>query len=1052
MNPKRLFIVALVLFFAWKADAQTINESLFKNLRFRSIGPAVMGGRIDDVAVVESNPAIMYVGSASGGLWKTTNNGTTWEAVFDDGGVGSVGDVAVAPSNPDVVWIGTGEPNNRQSSTYGDGVYKSIDAGKSWQHMGLRDSQNVGRIVIDPKDSNVVYIAALGHLWGPNKERGVFKTTDGGRTWTNVLFINEDTGVSDIAMDSANSEILYAAAYQRRRTAWGFNGGGPGGGLYKSVDAGKTWKKLAGGLPTGTIGRIGLEVYRKNPAVVYATVEHRDGGIFRTDDRGETWRKVTNQNPRPMYYSQIRIDPANENRIYVLGTSLLVSNDGARTFVDPATGRQGQNNSFSPTYDIGVHGDNHAMWIDPANSDHVILGSDGGLYFSYDGSRTWDKINNMPLGQYYSVGVDMQKPYYIYGGLQDVHSWGGPSATHHQIGILNSDWSQMDFGDGMYARVDPTDPATAYVESQGGSVNRVNTKTGDRKSIRPFPPPGEAPYRFNWTAPIEISPFNSRTIYIAGNRVFKSTDRGDTWTAISPDLTKAEDRSKFPIMGMLPAQDMLSRNDGVSAWGTITTFAESTVTAGVLWAGTDDGNLQVSRNSGAAWTNVVDKIPGLPKNSWVSRVEPSHRDAGTAYVSFDRHQADDFNPYVYMTTDYGQTWKSISTGIAEVGWVNVVKEHPKNPNVLIAGTETGVFVSVDRGGNWARLKNNLPTVPVDDIAIHPRENDIILGTHGRSIYVMDDIAALSGLTDQVLRSDAHIFETRPAMVHLLWKQESYSAHRVFAGENPPFGAILNYYLRTAATGDVKLTIAGADGKTIRELPGTKDAGINRVVWDLRYAGPEGVAGGRGPFVAPGTYTVKLSAGGRETSTTLQVESDPQMPVSDAERRARLTFLLRVNDMQSTTQAAATAVDGLNSQINAIAEHVKRIPNAPAAVTSAVNSAAQQIRELQQKIAGAGGFGGGGEEGGGGGGGALRGRLNGLFSEIDGDQPQGPRQGTLQGPSPSQTQRLEQVSKDLETAVSQLNNVITAAIPNLNQLMNRNNIPSLIPVQPVSIKK
>ncbi|MBI4471046.1 MAG: hypothetical protein HY646_00150, partial [Acidobacteria bacterium] len=875
-------VIAVIALFVLSAQAQTVDESLLKNLSFRSIGPAVMGGRIDDVAAVESNPSVMYVGAASGGLWKTVNNGTTWQAVFDNEGTASIGDVAVAPSNPEIVWVGAGEPNNRQSSSYGDGVYKSTDGGQTWQHMGLRDSHHVGRIVIDPKDPNIVYVAALGHLWGPNRERGLYKTTDGGRNWTNVLSINEDTGVVDVAMDSGNSSILYAAAYQRRRTAWGFNGGGPNNALYKTTDAGRTWKKLTSGLPSGIVGRIGLDVYRKNPAVVYATVEHREGGIFRSDDRGETWRKVNNLNPRPMYYSQIRIDPTNDNRIYVLGAPFYVSYDGAKTFVDPVTGRAGPNNAMSRSYDFGVHGDHHALWINPANPEHLVLGGDGGLYFSYDGSRNWDKVNNIPIAQYYAVGIDMQKPYNIYGGLQDNHSWGGPSATRHLLGIFNSDWFQTDFGDGMYARVDPTDPATAYVESQGGSIYRVNTKTGDRKNIRPAPKAGEPPYRFNWTAPIEISPHNSRTVYLAGNRVFKSTDRGETWTA-GPDLTRNENRDQLPIMGIMPGPDMLSRNDGVSSWGTITSFAESPARAGILWAGTDDGNLQVSRDGGATWTNVVDRVQGLPKSSPVSRVEPSRHDPGTAYVSFDRHQYDDFSPYVYMTTDYGQTWKSIATGLAEVGWVNVVKEHPKNANLLVAGSETGLFVSFNRGGRWMRLKNNLPTVPVDDIVFHPRDNDLILGTHGRSIYIMDDVEALSGITEEVLKSDVYIFKPRPATIHQFWKDESYSAQRFFTGPNPPHGAILNYYLRSAAAGDVKLTITDSEGRTVRELAGTKDAGINRVVWDMRHAGPAGLPTARGPYAVSGTYTVRLSAGGREVSTTVQLEPDPLMTNSATEQ-------------------------------------------------------------------------------------------------------------------------------------------------------------------------
>jgi photosystem II stability/assembly factor-like uncharacterized protein len=1039
----RLVLLSIIVSVAWASATygQSVNEAMLKALQFRSIGPAVQGGRIDDVAVVENKPSIMYVGSASGGVWKTSNNGTTWQPVFDNENVSSIGDIAISPSNPDVVWVGTGEPNNRQSSSFGDGVYKSTDAGRTWKNMGLHDSQSIGRILVDPHDANVVYVAALGHLWGPNRERGLFKTADGGVTWTNVLFINEDTGVSDIAMDPANNQIIYAAAYQHRRTAWGYNGGGPGSGLYKTSDAGKTWTKLNAGLPAGILGRIGLDVYRKNSAVVYAVVENqKNGGVYRSDDRGETWRKMSSQNPRPSYYSQIRVDPNDENRIYVLGSNFMVSSDGGKTFADPKTGRPGPNVTMTPIYDVGVHGDHHALWIDPVDSDHLVLGNDGGLYFTYDRTLNWDKINNLPIGQFYAISTDMRKPYYIYGGLQDTHSFGGPSATHHEIGIINQDWTEVDFGDGMYSQVDPTDPMTLYIEASNGNLVRVNLATGDRKDIKPYAKAGESAYRYNWTPPLQISPFDSKTIYFAAERFLKSTDRGETWTATA-DLTKAQDRDKFPIMGVLLSAEMLSRNDGVAAWGTITTLAESTVTRGLIWVGTDDGNIQLSRDGGKSWNNVVNHINGLPNDVWVSRVEPSHTEPGTAYVTFDRHWWDDFNSYVYMTTDYGQTWKSLSAGLPETGWVHFVKENPKNPNFLAAGTETGLFISVNRGAKWTRLKNNLPTVPVDDMLFHPRDNDLILGTHGRSIFVLDDVEPLAGLTNEVLNSDLHLFDPRPAMVFKRWKNESYGAQRQFIGPNPPYGAILNYYLKAAPQGDVKISVLDADGQVINQFNGTMDVGINRVVWDLRFSPPQGVPGARGPLVVPGRYTIKVSAAGHEVSKTVQVEGDPLMPVSDADRKAQLTFLTNVNRLQTAIQKATVTVTAINTQIAALSENLKRLLNVPASITSALNAAADQARQIQQKLVAPQG-GETGDEGSGQG--TLRGRADNLFADLDGDQPSGPRQGTLTGPTAIQNQRLEQLSSDVNAITTQLNNLIAVSIRNLNDQMSKNNIPVLVP--------
>jgi photosystem II stability/assembly factor-like uncharacterized protein len=1034
-----LYSIALVLVaFAAGADAQRLDEPALAQLEWRSIGPAVMGGRIDDVAVEERNPSTIYVGAASGGVWKTINAGTTWTPMFDRQGVASIGDIALAPAQPDLVWVGTGEPNNRQSSTFGDGVYKSLDGGRTWTHMGLRDTQHIGRVIIDPVDSETVYVAALGRLWGANNERGVFKTTDGGRTWTNVKFIDQDTGFVDMVMDPNNRHVLYAAAYQRRRAPWGFNGGGPGGGIYKTSDAGRTWTKLTTGLPSGVIGRIGLAIWRKDPRVLYATVEHRDGGTFRSDDGGETWRKMSDVNPRPMYYSKIHVDPTNDRRIYVLGASLFVSEDGGRTFSDPATGRAGANQVMSPTYDVGVHGDHHALWINPANPKHLVLGNDGGLYFTYDGTITWDKVNNLPIGQFYGIGVDMAIPYNIYGGLQDTHSFGGPSATRHYLGILNEDWVQINTGDGMYAQVDPTDANTIYTESQDGNLSRFHRPTGDRKPIRPVAPPGEAPYRFNWTSPIAISSHDPKTIYFGGNRVFRSTDRGETWTA-GPDITRGEDRNTLSIMGAKPGPEILARNDGVGAWGTITALAESPVQAGLLWAGSDDGLVQFSADAGKTWKNVTGRIPGPARKGRISRVEPSRGDAGTVYVSLDRHQDDDFAPYLFVSRDFGETWKALATGLPTVGWINVLKEHPKNPNVLFAGTETGLFVSLNGGTDWTRFTHGFPTVPVDDLVIHPRDNDLVVGTHGRAIYILDDISPLSGLTAEVAASDLYLFPPRAATIMQRWKHESYSAQRVFAGPNPPAGAILTYHVKAAAKTPARISIRDASGAVVHELEGTTNAGLNRVIWDLRSAVPAALTGQRGPFVTPGAYTVTVRAGSRESSAPVRVEPDPALPMTDAERQLRYQFLTDALQIQAGLTAATTEIRAVREQLTSLQEQLKRQPSAPPAVVEGVARMTKTLTDLQARIGGGGG-GGGGEEGGSGGGTAgLRGRANGLFSQLDGS---GIHQGTLTGPTPGQRQQLDAVRGDAQTLQQAIDRALGADLAALNEDIARAKVPRI----------
>lgn len=1009
-----------------------LDDTFLKNLQFRSIGPANMGGRIDDIAVVENNPSIFYVGAATGGVWKTTNNGTTFEPIFDGQGSTSIGDIAIAPSDPSIVWVGTGEPNNRQSSSWGDGVYRSLDAGKTWQNMGLGETKHIGRVVIDGRDPNIVYVAAAGHLWGPNKERGVFKTTDGGKTWNNVLFVNEDTGVIDLAMDPESPLTLYAAAYQRRRTPWGFNGGGPSSALYKTIDGGATWTKLTKGLPEGVTGRIGVDIYRRNPNILYALVENAKGGTFRSDDRGETWRKLSDMDSRPMYYSQIRIDPNNDQRIWQLAAPMYFSDDGGKT--------------WTTNFGQRIHGDFHAMWIDPANSNHLLTGSDGGLHASYDRGRTWDFINTIPLGQFYEVSVDNQKPFWVYGGLQDNGSWSGPSGTLNQEGITNDDWFRTGGGDGFYSVVDPTDPSIIYVESQNGSVSRLELKTGERKSIKPEARPGEKRYRFDWNSPIVISPHNNRTIYLAGNRVFRSTDRGSTWTW-SDDLTKDQDREKLPIMGALPDKTTLSRHDGVETFGQIVTLAESPIKEGLLYAGTDDGNLQISRDSGRTWKNITDKVSGVSKNTYVSRIVPSRYAEGTAYLTLDGHRADDYNTYVFITTDYGESWKPIKSNLPAGVTARVIREHPLNQNLLFLGTEFGAYVSFDRGGRWTRLKGNLPLVRVDDIQIHPRDNALVLATHGRSVWVLDDLSPLERASENILTSDIHLFNVAPATHFRLYGRKGSTGHKWFAAPNPPYGAVINYYVKDKPKDDVKITITDKSGAVVRELKGPKEAGLNRIVWDLRLNPPapplegQGEGGGgffgtpRGPRVEPGSYSIKIAVGDKTATGNVTVQEDPRIQIVETDRGKLNEAIAKVYALQKSADAARKTMQSLKTQITTLQNSLKDNADVSKPVNESVQKLSDQLAAIQKKLVSA-------PDTSGSAGPALPDEPRPLLSQITG-VAFGLDSYTA-APTEDETTRINDLSRQLKDLIAELNKFIGEDVNNLNKQLRDSGLQFLNP--------
>lgn len=960
-------------------DVSSIAQTAVSSLRFREIGPATMGGRINDIEVSPADARIIFAATASGGILKSVNGGTSWATLFDKEAVNSVGDVAVSPSNPSIVWAGTGESNNRQSSSWGNGVYKSMDEGKTWKHMGLDKTMAIARVVIHPTDPNVVYVAATGNLWAGTPERGVYRTTDGGKTWQHVLKVNDDTGATELAIDNESPNILYAAMYQRRRTVFGFNGSGEHSALYRSNDGGDTWTKVTKGMPYDTenaptprpetlleTGRISIAVYPKNTRIVYVTVEHANGGVYRSNDKGETWAKVAEiaSVPRPMYFSKLKVDPNNDQRLWLAGVTMQYSEDGGRT--------------WSGNFARAPHADTHGIWIDPDDSNHLIIGNDGGINVSFDRGQTWDYSNTVPLGQFYEIGADNQTPYRVCGGLQDNNTWCGPSMSFNPRGISNDEWFTIGGGDGFYAQPDPNDPNIVYAESQDGNLLRRNVMTGESKAIRPREEEGEKRYRFQWNSPILISSFDSNTIYYAGNFVFKSTNRGDTWRKVSPDLTTDVDRNTMQIMGKVPDKNTRSRHDGVQNFPTITSITESTLNKNVLWAGTDDGNLQVTRD-GQTWKNVVDKIPGLPKGTYVSRVTASRAAEGTAYATFDGHRNGDFKVYVYATNDFGETWRSIASNLPQNnGIANVIREHPRNHDLLFVGTEFGIFASHNKGGSWTQIKLNLPNVPVDDILIHPRENDLILGTHGRSIWILDDITPMEQMNEAVVNSSVHLFQPRQSVIWRTWANKPLTSDKMFYGQNPPNGAMIQFYLKEplAERENLTLTFQDAQGQTVRTVnctrpqpsptppapggqavgPGggfggfggggggqqcTAVKGLNRYVWDMRNrpAGPQlppgagGGPGGGGGFgaalanlgfrVDPGDYTVKIKRGETELSKTFKVTDDPRIVFSAEDRAKKKAALAKFQPIVTQATMAQFSIVTLRTNLNNAIEAWKR---------------------------------------------------------------------------------------------------------------------------------
>ena len=1007
----------------------TRPKSPFDELHFRDIGPGVTGGRIHDLQIDPKNPAILYVGSATGGIWKTQNNGVIWKPVFEGQPDSSFGALAIFAGDSRIVWAGTGEQNNRQSSSWGGGVYRSTDAGETWTYLGLHDTRSIGRVVLHPTDPNVAYIAAVGNLWTQNPERGVFKTTDAGRTWTKSLYVEPFTGATDVVMDPRDPNVLYAATYQRLRSACCFNGGGPGSAIYKTTDAGASWKKLENGIPAGDKGRIGLAIAMSKPDVLIATIEHASaGGTYRTEDAGATWKRMSATNPRPMYYSKPTIDPSNDMRVWLPGTYIVKSEDGGRTFEEAPT---------SPTYDVGLKTDHHVLRVDPNNSNHIYVVGDGGLHESFDMGKTYMRMTNIPVAQAYRVAADDRDPYWIYVGLQDNHSWMAPSATRHWLGILNEDWVEIGFSDGTGKAVDKNDWHKVYSSSSGGNLSLVDPATGDSMGINPRPPAGEAAYRYDWDAPVIASRHTPGTVYLGGNRLFISKDYGSSWTR-TKDLTRQINRDEVEMMGVVDRDIKLSRNDGDNI-SEITNIAESPLDPKILWVGTDDGNVQLTTDGGTNWTELSANIKGVRNGTFVGKIVASSAAKGAAYVAFDAHRDGDFAPYIFHTTDFGKTWTSVVKGLpSDDASVRGLAEYPGKPAVLFAGTERALFVTHDGGAQWTRLTANLPTTIYDDILIHPRTKDLILATHGRGVWILDDASPIGEWTQSIASERTHLFAVPRTTLMLYWEDVSNMDHYFFTAENPAEGAAFTYHLGSPAQ-KVRLVVTNAAGKTVRELDAPATAGaIHRVNWDLRYAVPVGLGrggggggeeggggggpgsqkpgvvqlpvpsheiGSRGPHVAPGTFKVTLEVDGAAAGSEMfEVRADPASNVTLAQHKAREAFSVEVMDLLAKVETLS-----------------KDVATRRAAATGAD---AERLQALEQRLVGSGGRGGRGGGGAGGGGAAggaatvqpVRQRLSTLINAFVGS---GARTGTLSAPTGTMTTALAEAKADLAAIEKEL---------------------------------
>lgn len=978
------------------AARSPFSAEAFGGLKARAIGPAMTSGRVMSIAVHPANVGIIYVGTASGGLWKTTNGGATWDPIMDREGSYSIGWVTLDPRNPNVVWVGTGERNSQRSVAYGDGVYKSEDGGRSWKNVGLKESEHIGRIVVDPRNSDVVYVAAQGPLWSAGGDRGLYKTSDGGKSWTRVLAISDNTGVSDVVLDPRNPDVIVAASYQRRRHFFTLINGGPESAIHRSTDGGKSWTKVNTGLPSEELGRIGLAISPQDPDVLYANVEaaNRRGGMYRSTDNGVTWQRMSDFNQGAMYYGDVFADPHDFDRIYVPDVLFQVSDDGGRTMRAMST--------------RAMHVDNHIIWVDPRNANHMLVGNDGGLYRSYDRGQTWVFFENLPLAQYYDVDVDDAAPFYnVYGGLQDNNSLGMPSRTKSDHGILNSDVFVTMGGDGFVSRIDPEDPNIIYAELQHGVIVRFDKRTHERVGIQPQEARGDVPFRWNWDAPFILSPHAPRRLYMAAQFLFRSDDRGNSWRKVSPDLTRQVQRNLLPVMGKVWGPDAVAKNTSTALYSNVSAIAESPRKEGMLWVGTDDGLVQVSEDGGATWRRI-ESFSGVPANAYVSRIKASQFDANTAYVTFTNHQNGDFKPYALKTTDGGRSWVSISGDLPSRGSTHAIIEDVVDPSLLFIGTEFGAYATRDGGAHWFRLAG-LPTIAVRDLAIQKREHDLVIATFGRGIYILDDFRPLRTTTPATLAAAATLFPVKDAMLYVPTQQyggrgKAFQGEMLYGGDNPPYGAIVTYHLEDALkslkqqrvdaekaaekagkpiaypTSDqlraeaeeeapaILLTVADSSGTPIRTFTGPVGKGFQRVAWDLRLPGhvlpraagtmeqlfgdPPG-----GPYVVPGRYSVSLAqrVGGVVTPlagpVSFNVVTEPASPVTLADHAARGAFQARLQELRRSVAGAVELTNATAQQLEQLRRALDLAPAAPQALHDQVRALEGRLRLVVRELSG-----------------------------------------------------------------------------------------------------
>jgi photosystem II stability/assembly factor-like uncharacterized protein len=919
MKLLKLFLSLLLLQFL-KCDIFSqqnikISSSTFGSIEARQIGPAAMSGRITAIDAVNRESRIIYIGSAGGGIWKSVNGGASFKPIFDKYNQ-SIGCITIDQKHPDTVWAGTGECNMRNSVSVGDGIYKSLDGGDSWKKTGLSSSEHISRIIIDPSNSDIVYAAVPGALWSDNPDRGLFKTSDGGKNWTKILYVNEKTGCADIQVDPKEPNRIYASMWQFRRTPWSFSSGGEGSGLYKSEDYGKTWKHIDKQFsPDGLLGRICLTVAPTEPKNIYALVESNKTALYSSTDYGENWKKESsteNATARPFYFSVLVVDPTDAKRIYRPTFNLSISVDGGKSFTEP---------NFESGW---VHSDHHAIWIDPNNPSYILLGTDGGVYLSLDKGYNWRFLNNLPVSQFYHVSFDNENPYNVIGGLQDNGSWFGPSKSPN--GIKNADWKMIGWGDGFWAWRDRLDKDIFYSESQGGTIQRYNLKTNEGKEIKPFELSGEVKLRFNWNTPIQVSPTDPKVMYIGAQYLYKSTNRGDTWDRISTDLTTNDpEKQKQEESGGLSIDNSSAENHC-----TIFSICESPRNEKLIWVGTDDGNLQVTKDGGKNWTNVIKNVPGLPAHTWVSSIEASSFDENTAYTTFDGHAFGDMNTYLYKSTDLGRTWKSLST-LDLKGYAHKIKEDIVNKNLLFLGTEFGLFASIDGGEVWAQFTGKVPNVAIRDIAIQPNTNDLILATHGRGIFIIDDITPIRNLTKEVLNSEAEILPSRTNYIDGPTYGSAFGTAGEFIGQNPTDEAVITYYLKDRMLiGDVNIEIYDADGKLLSKIPGTKRKGINKTTWPMRMKPPKvatavriAYGGFTGPLYPEGNYTVKLIKGDKVFTQKMDIAVDPACIHSKEDRAIQYNTSMKLYNMQEDLAYLSEVINRLNKSTHNYADTIKK---------------------------------------------------------------------------------------------------------------------------------